>query len=359
MVTLLLLSVNRLSSPRVLSKIREMSVLSLVFLVDASTILIPYTREQMGIFDKLRRKKEGASADARESSDVIKLVDKTGGLVLISKEDYRTRSLPAAVSANRSDPEQLSAIIITSLRDGFFSDVLEAAEHLYQIDPERSRGTCVYGIALMKNSRLEDAERVFLSHVEQYGEDGAVLTNLAKIYSERNETEKANATLWHALEVDPNTENALGWYAALAHERAGKVGQLEAWRRVAAIPGSWRAQLWLARIALESRDPKAALAYYRQSLSRVGDNVPADFLGQMTGDLGKHGLLAELIELSEPSFVPAVHGLQAGNNLIKANLDLGRIDRARSILNQLRMMQRPDWTGSLSFWAAEIGKHSS
>jgi tetratricopeptide (TPR) repeat protein len=211
----------------------------------------------------------------------------------------------------------------------------------------------------MKNHRLEDAERVFLSHVEQHGEDGAVLTNLAKIYSERGDAEKSNATLWRALEVDPNAENALTWYAALAHERAGKDGQLEAWRRVAAIPGSWRAELWLARTALESRDPKAALAYYRQSLSRVGDNVPADFLMQMTGDLGKHGLLAELIELSEPSFVPAVHGLQAGNNLIKANLDLGRIDRARSILNQLRMMQRPDWAESLSFWAAEIGKHSS
>jgi tetratricopeptide (TPR) repeat protein len=313
----------------------------------------------VGIFEKLRWKKEAASVDARESSNVIKLFDKTGGAVLVSKEDYRTKSLPASLSANRSDPEQLSAIIITSLRDGFFPDILEAAEHLYQIDPIRSRGTCVYGIALMKNGRLEDAERVFLSYIERYGDDGAVLTNLAKIYSERKDTEKTNATLWHALEVDPNTENALTWYAALAHERAGKDGMVEAWRRVAAISGSWRAQLWLARTALESRDPQAALAYYRESLSRVGDSVPADFLMQMTGDLGKHGRLADLIELGEPSFVPAIHGLQAGNNLIKANLDLGRIDRARTIVNQLRMMQRPDWTESLSFWAAEIAKHSS
>jgi len=313
----------------------------------------------MGIFDKLRRKRDDPTAHARESSNVIKLFDKTGGMVLVSKEDYRTRSLPASLSANRSDPEQLSAIIIASLQDGFFPDILEAAEHLQQIDPVRSRGTCVYGIALMKNGRLEEAERVFLSHMKQYGEDGAVLTNLAKIYSERNDTEKSSATLWHALEVDPNTENALTWYAALAHERAGKEGMLEAWRHVAAIPGSWRAQLWLACTALESRDPQTALAYYREGLSRVGDSVPADFLMQMTGDLGKHGCLADLIELAEPSFVPAIHGLQTGNNLIKANLDLGRIDCARSILNQLRMMQRPDWTQSLSFWTAEIAKRSN
>ena len=118
------------------------------------------------------------------------------------------------------------------------------------------------------------------------------------------------------------------------------------------------AEMRTPRTALESHNPQGAIAYYRQSLSRVGDNVPADFLMQMSGDLGKHGLLAELIELSEPPFVPEIHGLHVGNNLIKANLGLGRIDSARKILNQLRMMRRPDWTAPLSFWETEIAKHS-
>jgi tetratricopeptide (TPR) repeat protein len=318
--------------------------------------------DHMSLLDKLRRKKEGSlapTADAGEGSDMIKLFDKSGAAIYVTKEDYRTKTLPGMLSANKANPEQLSAIVIGSLQDGFFPDVLEAAEHLYHIDPVRSRGTCVYGIALMKNDRLEDAERIFLAHTEKYGEDGAVLTNLAKIYSERSDTDRSNATLWHALEVDPNTENALTWYAALAHERAGNKGMVEAWHRVAAIPGSWRAQLWLARAALESHDPQGALAYYRQSMARTGDNIPTDALMQMSGDLGIHGLLAELIELIEPKFAPTIHGLQVGNNLIKAHLNLGRVDSARRILNQLRMMQRPDWTPHLRFWEAEIAKHSN
>jgi len=315
----------------------------------------------MGLLDSLRRKKEGVLApipDPRESANLIQLFDKSGATIYVSREQWRTGSLPAMLSANRADPEQFSAIIIGAIKDGFFADVLEAAEHLYQIDTVPSRGTCVYGIVLMKNDRLEDAERIFLSHIQKYGEDGPVLTNLAKIYSARNETDRSDATLWHALEVDPNQENALSWYAALGHERGGKKGMVEAWRRVAALNGSWRAQLWLARTALESHDPQRAFAYYHESLSRVGESPPADYLMQMSGDLGKHGMLAELIQLVEPLFVPEVHGLQVGNNLIKANLALGRIDSARRILNQLRMQQRPDWKAPLSFWETEIARSS-
>lgn len=129
---------------------------------------------------------------------------------------------------------------------------------------------------------------------------------------------------------------------------------VEAWQRVAALPGSWHAQLWLARAALESHNTPHALAYYRESLSRVGETVPAEFLQQMSGDLGIHGRLTEALELTEPHFVPELHGLQVGNNLIKANIELGHLQRARQILNQLRTQSRPDWRPHLEHWDSEI-----
>jgi hypothetical protein len=51
-----------------------------------------------------------------------------------------------------------------------------------------------------------------------------------------------------------------------------------------------------------------------------------------------------------------IHGLQVGNNLIKANLALGYVNSARRILNQLRLLQRLDWLTSLSYWETEIEK---
>jgi hypothetical protein len=70
---------------------------------------------------------------------------------------------------------------------------------------------------------------------------------------------------------------------------------------------------------------------------------------QMGGDLGKHGYLKELLELRESRFVPQLHGLQVGNNLIKAHLDLGEIEPARKTLDQLYALKRPDYRQHLSF----------
>lgn len=296
-----------------------------------------------------------SSAPAHTDPNLIRVFDEFGR-ELITKEHWRKNVLPGTLKKNWDNPEQLYGTIVGSLKDGFFSDVLEAAKHLWHIDPVQARGACIYGIVLTKNDRLDEAEDVLRSYIQKHGEDGYVLTNLAKVYSARNETQKAEETLWHALEVDPNQDNGFGWYAAIYRERSGDEAGLEALRRVAALAGSWRAQLWLARAALESHDLEKALAYYHQSLSRIGDKVPADFLMQMSGDLGKHGHLAELVDLTEHRFVPEVHGLQVGNNLIKVHLDLGQIEAARNILDQLYALKRPDWRPQLSFWDTEIAK---
>ena len=105
--------------------------------------------------------------------------------------------------------------------------------------------------------------------------------------------------------------------------------------RVAALPGSWRARIWLAHAALKSRNLESALAFYRESLSRAPQPAPGDLLMQLSGDLGNAGHLPEILQLVGPHFVPAIHGLPVGNNLIKAHVDLGQSDAARRIVNQL------------------------
>lgn len=294
--------------------------------------------------------------ESPEATNMIRVYAESGAQIMLTREQWRTGVPPGMLASNRHKPDELYTIVAGSLQDGFFEDVLEPAEHLYRTDPQRQRSVCVYSIALMKSGRHDDAEWVLRSYLEEHGEDGYVLTNLAKIYDERKETEKAEKTLWRALEVDPNQENGLNWYASICYKREGKSGQAEGWRRVAAIPGSWRAQLWLARIALERRKPDQAFLYYRESLARVGDNAPPDYLMQLSGDLGQHGYFAESLQLVEPLFVPERHGLQVGNNLIKANVELRRFDQADKIVRQLRFLKMHDWTSYLDYWDAELTK---
>ena len=79
----------------------------------------------------------------------------------------------------------------------------------------------------------------------------------------------------------------------------------------------------------------------------------------MTGDLGKRGFLAQLIELGASRFSPERHGILVGNNLIKAYVDAGRIDEARALVERLYKVNRPDWRPSLQYWEAQLMKAQS
>jgi tetratricopeptide (TPR) repeat protein len=299
---------------------------------------------------------KSAPVDPANDPNMIRVFDAYGREIFIAKEKWRKNVLPGSIKSNWNKPDELYGIIFNSLNDGFRSDVVAAAEQLHRIDSQPERGTCVWGIVLMEEGRLDEAEGIFRGFISKHGESGSVLTNLAKVFSKRGDNSKSEEILWHALEVDPNQDNGMGWYFAIHRERGGEEAGQEALRRIASLPNSWRAQLWLARTALQSKNLDQALVYYREGLSRVGKDVPTDLLMQMSGDLGNHAHLPELLQLTEPHFVVQTHGIQVGNNLIKAHLDLGQIEAACRILNQLYALKRPDWNQNLSFWDTEIAK---
>jgi len=300
--------------------------------------------------------KKNQPGDPSKDPNMIKVFDAYGREMFITKEVWRTQVLPGTLKSNWNNAEQLAGVVIGSMNDGFFADVLAAAEQLYRIDPIPARGTCAYGIVLMKINRLDDAEKVFQSYIQKHGEEGSILTNLAKVYSARNDHRKAEEVLWHGLELDPNQDNGMGWYFTIYRERGGEPAGQDALRRIAALPGSWRAKLWLARQALQARKTVEALSMYQECLARATKPVPTDLLMQMSGDLGNAGHLPQILQLVEPHFDAKTHGLPVGNNLIKAHLDLGQIDAGRRILDQLYAQNRMDWKQNLSYWDTELAK---
>jgi len=156
--------------------------------------------------------------------------------------------------------------------------------------------------------------------------------------------------------VDPNQENGLLWYAAIQKERGGISAANEAFQKIADQPGSWRARLWLARTALEKKDIAVAESLYREALTMAGETTPYDLLMQMSGDLGKNGFLKEVICLTKPYYIPSLHGLEVGNNLIKANIELGNLEEAKQVIDHLYGQKRPDWKETLHFLENELAK---
>jgi tetratricopeptide (TPR) repeat protein len=288
--------------------------------------------------------------------DGIRAFDQNGQEVIVPREEWRANVLPTMIREVWDQPDQLYLLVLNSMNDGFFTEIADAARHLYETDSVPARGACMWGITLIQTGRVDEAETVLSTFVQEKGEDASVLTNLAKVYAAKGQHEQAEKTLWRALELEPNLDNGLGWYATMEQERGGDEAATAALERIRTMPASWRAQLWLARAALNAKQLEEAKALYTEALERAPKPVPGDLLMQMSGDFGGHGLLRELLEFTAPHFVPEVHGLPVGNNLIKACIDTGNLEPAAAIVADLVRFQRPDWQGALAFWSNEIAR---
>lgn len=296
------------------------------------------------------------SSDPSKDPNLIEVYDAYGRQVFIPREEWRTKVLPASIEANWQKPDELYGIILGALNGGFRSSIVEAAEHLQEIDPQPVRGAAIWGVVLIEEGKLDEAEGVFRTFLSTHGEHAIILTNLAKVHLKRHDQKEAEALLWRALELEPNQDHALGWYVSLLKDRDGEEASFEGLKRAARLPGSWRAALWLARKALQGGALDAALDLYRESLDGAPKPVPSDLLMQMSGDLGNAGQTRHLIDLTEPQFDLPAHGLMVGNNLIKAHLTLGELDAARKILDGLYALNRPDWKSTLGYWDTEIAR---
>ena len=311
-----------------------------------------------------------SATSAELGPNPIQVFDQEGREHFISREEWRQSVLPGILEAHWLQPDLLYVDIVAALDDGFRAEVALAAKQLHAIDPKPARGASLRAIVLMEEGQLDEAEKVLRDFLARHGEEGAVLTNLAKVAALRQDPAGAETLLERALEVDPNQGNAVAWYEAICRERDGEAAGLAALRRVADFPGSWRAQLGLARAALAGGDLAAALALYRDSLATAADAggaaspvtpVPAELLLQMSGDLGQRETrehLQAIVELVEPQFDASVHGLEVGNNLLRARLELGQPEAARRILDRLLAGNRPDWKGDLALWDAKLKEPS-
>ncbi|HJV64925.1 MAG TPA: tetratricopeptide repeat protein [Geomonas sp.] len=293
---------------------------------------------------------------ASEDPNLIKVLDEFGRELLISRQQWLDNVLLGNLEKHREDPDALYGLLAGALKDGFAAEVLPYAEHLSRIDPVAWRGPSILASVYLQSQRLDEAEQVLEEYLDLHGEEGAILTNLAKVYSQRGEEARAEELLWRALELDPNQDNALLWLASIHCERGGEVAQWELFREVAELPGSWRAHLWLARQALQDNDLAGAQAEYRTALENGGDPVPPDLLMQLSGDLGNAGHLEEIVRLAGAYYDPVIHGIEAANNFLKANLELGRLKETRRLLQRLYALDRPDWNNTLAFWESELAK---
>ncbi len=286
---------------------------------------------------------------SEDDDEFITLYDEYGRELQVSKSEWITHVLPANLEKNWRDADGLASTIIMSLDDGFAPALLDASAQLLKIDDIKERSHVLRGIVLMKTGAFKDAEKILNTGIKICGPTGYLLTNLAKVQFEQGNKDKSLDTLWSALKSDPNQDNGLMWWAALHNDKGGEGEYLNALRRVTMIEGSWRAQLWLARHALENNDLARAEELYVYVLQFP--DLPPDVFQMISGDLGHNGHVEAIIDILEPIYDPELHGLAAGTNLLKAYLELGRKREGKVFLDRLFALNRPDARAILNDFA--------
>ena len=261
---------------------------------------------------------------------LITVYDAYGRDIKITRSEWHDKVFLPNLQQKWNEAGALYNLIISGLNDGFAADLLPATERLLEIDDMPERGYTIRGIVLMKNGLLDAAEEALRKGITKSGETATLLTNLAKVYAERGNQARADEILWQAVQADPNVDNGLLWWVAIQRERGGEAAYLQALRSVAALPGSWRAKLWLARHHLERKELESARTLYSEVLS---DGLyDGSSLMMISGDLGNNGQIPLILELIGPVYDEHKHDPMTGLNLLRACQELGKADEGEALL---------------------------
>ncbi|MGK9173336.1 tetratricopeptide repeat protein [Yokenella regensburgei] len=265
--------------------------------------------------------------------------DANGREMHITRSDWREKVFLPGLEQKWDDPAELYDAILAGLNDGFATDLLPAAARLVAIDDNPERSHTLQGIVLMQNNLHDEAEATLNAGIDKAGPTGTLLTNLAKVYAERGDSARADALLWQAIKADPNQDNGLLWWASLKEEREGTAGYVAGLKTVAALPGAWRAQLWLARHYLEQKNVAAAKTLYDEVLA--GGRYDGSSLMMISGDLGRNGEIPLLVDLIAPVYDEHRHDPMAGMNLLRAYQELGNPDAGERLLSRMYALEYP------------------
>ncbi|MEO8785666.1 MAG: hypothetical protein ABI378_01250, partial [Chitinophagaceae bacterium] len=231
------------------------------------------------------------------------------------------------------------------LQEGIKAELIDAGQRLISIDSNNSLYYNISGIIYLHSARLDDAERILKAGITICSNNGYLLANLAKVYDAQGLPEKCSQTLWEALKLDPNQNNAVTWIGAISREHGGREEYLQVMHKIAEIPTSWRAQLWIARDYLENDDANKALEIYQTILPKVV-NEP-DAMMMVSGDLGRNGRDKEVLSICYPIFDLTKQDFRTGLNIIAACINTRNKKVGMRILNQIRAQHQYNLTTRL------------
>jgi tetratricopeptide (TPR) repeat protein len=296
-----------------------------------------------------------AAAPAKpEPPAFVEVLDGLGRRVRIPRDEYRTKVMPDLLKQHANNADQLAAVILQGLRDGFAADLVPSAIRLTVVDKDVERALSVLAIVQRDAGELDSAERTLQELAQKRPNSPASKVGLGMMAIARGDVAKAEELFWAALQMDCNHADAVhGWLQA-RHQVVGDAGYRAEIEKAAALPNAWRAPLWLARHLAQAGDVDGATRIWREVVARAGGE--SDALVMASSDLvqlQKHDLVKELIA---PRFQPGRHHPHIGLALLHHFLQTKDDVAGAALLHQMYLYYGHLIPGELQPFTAEFDR---
>src|SRR5262249_51424148 len=113
---------------------------------------------------------------------MIRAYDRYARKLEIPRDTWKNAVLEPAFKQHASNPQALYRLIVQALEDGFIEESLPPAQQLAKVDPNPLRAASLLGFVLLQLKRFKEALDVLEPATQEHGEEGYVLTKIARAY---------------------------------------------------------------------------------------------------------------------------------------------------------------------------------
>ena len=271
--------------------------------------------------------------------------DQDGNPIQIPLDEWRDQVLPRMLEETWGDPNLLYGVVTLAADNGLASEVIEAVERAAEMDDHVERAAVMRAVIYFRADRIDDAEKILDEYLAQEARTPSTLATLARIRQKKGDNEGFENLLGESLQMDPNQDQALAWWADHHRDAYGEERETEALQKIAKHEGAWLPLIYLANKALRSGDKFGGIDIYKNAIEV--SNYHKDALTVAAGDMLQHGHLIEMIDIIEPIYDSEVHGPNPGWSLVKGYLQTGQKRKGIMMLNKIEDPDRLDMKGPM------------
>lgn len=252
--------------------------------------------------------------------------------------------------------EELYRFLAAALERGEGPSLARDAQRLVELEGGTERACVAIAIILQRSGEAARAEGVLRAYLTERGPTAVVLINLAKLQAERGDEAGALALGRRAVQLGPNQDNGLWWWASLARKLGPEPAARAELEAVTRLPGSFRAHLVLASWALERGEEDAAQQRLQQALAAAAfPGEPMAWGARRWLQQGRPARAAALLA----DYSPARDGLAPGLCLLEAFEALSREDDARSLASKLHALPGGARAPQVLRWAQRLAQEEA